>query len=263
MCCSLLILGVVASWTSAATAIRGNYVLSWKPSDTVFSDPSVSICFSGQTDIDKVFWSCAVGSATYNRLKGDKWLSVGGGNCKDSSGSINAWTTDLIAKVINKIGDIKKGYQGILFDIEVDGQSCGAGDAPSGAAFEKAFKAAHDANMKVIASFSHSEPYKMANADDIAKTSLGSSHVHYVSPQMYGCGHLNTGSTSGGNVHWNDYSIAKRQGKILPSLEISHPLPSNEDAQMKELGSWDSAFAKNGILAWPCQVGAANFTIVV
>lgn len=157
------------SWTHAVEI--GSFEKTWVPQDiTVRPDATLTIAFSG--------WVCpsqAVQESenVYNVLKGDRYISLGGGN------NNGAWTTEAIARVDSAIvAGVFDKYNGICYDIEL-----GVGGMSS--AFESSFQTAQRHGYKVMVTVSRSAPYAVPDKAVLMDTILRSHHVDFISPQLY------------------------------------------------------------------------------
>jgi len=192
--------------TSAPSSVVGFFWWSWDTSTPSWpSGTNLGVAFSGYADPGSALSSS---SSIRNSLPGTKYICLGGGN------SAGGWTSAILSSVTSSCNsNAFSGYQGIVFDVE-------QGDSGLASAFETAFSAAKGSGLLVLVTISHSAPYGFSDASTLMSDFLGSSHIDYISPQLYTTGTetSNDYSTAGG-VGWNQYQSSR--AKIVPGIVTS------------------------------------------
>ena len=181
--------------SSRSGSVRGYYSWTWKGSSGINS-ATMSVAFSGWTDVTNAIQES---KKVDNTLKGDKYISFGGGN---ANGRMSAAGLSNINSAI-KDGRLR-GYAGIVYDVE-------EGDSGLAQAFTESFRTAKSNGFKVIVTVSHSQPYGISDAGQLMSTFLKSEYVDYLSPQLY---------TSGTEAS-NDYAITN--GYVWENYRGSRP----------------------------------------
>jgi hypothetical protein len=158
--------------------IVGYYSLSWNGGNIGPKNSNTSVFFNGWNSVKK-------GMDEYEpkdqpTLKGFKYFSFGGGD--ESSGYLN------VAKLRKYIKDIplisSKGFQGVMFDVEIVHDSADVMNP----AFADAFAATKQAGLKVGITTSHSAPCKpkrKQDSVDFIKAWVKDTNVDVISPQLY------------------------------------------------------------------------------
>jgi hypothetical protein len=181
--------------------IKGYWHWTWSSSNAP-ADSTLSIAFSGWSDPDKAL---ADSAPVKDKLVGDKYISLGGGNVNGKFDNSNIQR--IIAAIENgKFSD----YQGVVFDIE----ECDTGLASE---FHAAFAIAKTKNLQVLVTVSHTAPYGAADAKDLMTAFFADENIDYLSPQLYTTGTETENDFSENmGVTWKDYVGAK--AAMVPSI---------------------------------------------
>jgi hypothetical protein len=175
----------------------------------------------------------------HDGLLGEKWIDAGGGNGN------GRWSEDWLGKWEQTIknGSLS-GWDGIVFDIE---ECSGSGLAPS---FESAFRAAKEANLKVLVTVSHSAPYGCGDPDVLMKAFFANDDVDILSPQLYTNGNEAQPSFDAGNmVSWDDWSTSK--GRFVPSIGCNAIANGGYDATKDFFTKYN--LVPTGYIIWPAD----------
>jgi len=201
----------------------GYYSWNWGAGSTGPAGANAAAAFTGYTDVKTAIeyypegasWCCP-------ELKGEKWLTLGGGN---SVGAFNAEALSQIAVAADYIKS-NSNYVGVLFDVEiVTGSSSIMVEA-----FTTVFKAIKDKGLKVGVTISHSAPYMTDTpyvAVDLIKNWVKDDNIDFLSPQLYSSGtegapdFAETSNCKSAGCTWDLY--VGMTPKMVPSLvEESH-----------------------------------------
>ena len=165
----------------------------------------LSIGFMGYSDVSKAIKD---NEKLINRMIGQKFLAIGGGNAK------GRFTPQAIVKVTEAIEQDKfNGYEGVAFDIEV----CEGKHLIS--FFNEAFSAAKRKKLKILVTISHSEPYACDNSENLMMAIIANQDIDIISPQLYTTGQEKRNNYISIGTDWGIYQ--KTKAKVLPS--IVHP----------------------------------------
>jgi len=188
--------------STSSPSIAGIFYWTWDSSPPGgLSNFNVGVAFSGLVDPSSAISNSG---GVYGNLPGAKWISLGGGN------SAGSWTSSLLSSVTSSINNNAfSGYQGIVFDVE-------QGDSGLASAFETAFAAAKAHGFKVLVTVSHSCPYGISDAASLMSGFFGSSHIDYISPQLYTSGSEGANDYTTNGVAWSSYASSRAQ--IAPSI---------------------------------------------
>ena len=169
------------------------------------SEANLSIGFMGYSD---VITALEDNKKLINRMVGQKYLAIGGGNEKGKF-------TPLAIKKISKAIREKRfsGYQGVAFDIEV----CEGNHLIK--YFSEVFSVAQKNKLMVLVTISHSEPYACKDSKNLMMAILNDRNINFISPQLYTTGQEKKNNFISIGTHWEIYQ--KTKAEILPS--IVHP----------------------------------------
>jgi hypothetical protein len=219
---------------SASTEVVGYYQQTWLSRQPI-PNANLAVNFGGSADTDTALSDA---QQSYYRLKGAKWISIGGGN------SNGRWTASTIVKLNSAInsGKIKKaGYVGICYDIE-------EADAGLASAFAKSFSTAKASQLGVLVTVSYQASYGLQDGASVMRAIFASSDVDYLSPQLYTTGKetkndysLNKDGTNS-QITWESYSAAHAQ--IVPSI-ANAGLASDSSIFFAKIG-----ITTHGYLSW-------------
>lgn len=166
---------------------------------------NLGVAFSGEIDVSLAL---STSSSYINTLHAEKYLDIGGGT--------RTWTAAWITKLnANFQSIISAGYTGVCYDLEL-------GDAGLAYSLSDSFAQAKSAGLKVLVTVSHQAPYAFSDGAAIMNMIFASTHVDFLSPQLYSSGTEGQNdyalSTAGTNsqITWSSYqaSIAK----IVPAI---------------------------------------------
>jgi len=203
--------------------IIGYYSWNWGAGSTGPAGANAGAAFTGYTDVNIAVQYYPEGAAwCCPELKGEKWLTLGGGN---SAGAFNAEALSKIALAVDYIKS-KTDYVGVLFDVEIATGS----SSIMVPAFATVFKAIKDAGLKVGVTISHSAPYMTDTpnvAVDLIKNWVKDGNIDFLSPQLYSSGtegapdFAETSNCKSAGCTWDLY--LGMVPKMVPSLvEESH-----------------------------------------
>lgn len=144
---------------------------------------------------------------TYDKLPGNKWISLGGGN---GNGRFTWNNLNEINNAIN--GGSFNAYHGIVFDVE-------EGDSGLASSFRQAFQTCKNKGIAVMVTVSHSAPYGISDAYSLMDSFFHDGNIDFLSPQLY------TSGEEGGNdftttmgVPWSSYGSWNTKAKVIPSI---------------------------------------------
>jgi hypothetical protein len=200
----IFLIGVTLCLTVSAQ-VQGFWWWTWSSGNPP-PGTNLGIAFSGWTDPTNAIQESA---SIKNRLPGQKFISLGGGNGNGS------WDKNKLQAVTDAINEGRfSGYNGIAYDIE---------EGADGLAvpFNNSFAAARARGFKVLVTVSHSAPYGINDAAALMDYFFRSNQIDYLSPQLYVSGNegSNDYSTSHG-VQWNQFAASRAQ--IIPSIVSSN-----------------------------------------
>ncbi|CAN8069460.1 unnamed protein product, partial [Agarophyton chilense] len=148
----------------------GHWEKTWNVPSTRFKEANLGFAFSGNVDIGMALGNS---SRVYRRLRGAKFITIGGGN------KHGWWTRRVIADVDRAIRYGRfDGYRGIAYDIE-------EGDSGLRSYFERSFRRAKRRGFAIVVTISRTAPYQMQGAGRLMRTIIRSRYVDILSPIMY------------------------------------------------------------------------------
>lgn len=169
----------------------------------------------------------------YDSLKGDRYISIGGGN-ENGRFTLSGLAALDAAISANRFSN----YKGLVYDLEI-------GDSGLTSALRSSFALAKSKGLVVIVTVSHSLPYDIPDATTVMAEVLSSVDVDYVSPQLY------TSGTEAGNDYaitqgyeWTNY--VNCVPKVIPSIVQA----SYYDDAVTYFGNVGSGITLHGFIQW-------------
>lgn len=211
--------------------IIGYYAQTWvRPVSNGPAGATMSIAFSGWMNVESML---VESNGIFDNLKGDKYITFGGGNQNGrfTLAGIQGVDTAIKAGRFN-------AYKGLVYDLEI-------GDSGLTPALLSSFSLARSKGFVVIVTVSHSLPYDIADARTVMAGVLSSSNVDYVSPQLY----------TFGTEARNDYAITQGYEwtnyvncvpKVVPSIVQA---PYYDDA-VRFFANVGSGIPLHGFIQW-------------
>lgn len=181
--------------------VIGYWWWTWSSTQQAPAGTNLGVAFSGWADVNSALSESA---AIVNKLPGQKYLSIGGGN---DNGHFTAARLKALDDAV-AAGKLA-AYQGIVYDIE-------EGDSGLYGAFASSFKNAHVHNLKVLVTTSHSQPYGVGDAQQLMTDIINDVNVDFLSPQLYTSGEESTNDFKAVGTPWSAY--AKAHGRIVPAV---------------------------------------------
>lgn len=167
-------------------------------------DATFSVAFSGWMDVDNIL---SESNRVYDTLRGEKYVSFGGGN---ENGHI---TTTRLAAIDSamRAGRFDQ-YVGVVYDIET-------GDTGLTGQILQSLRLAKSRGLKTVVTVSHSAPYGFPDAHSVMNAVLQSRNVDYISPQLYtqGTEPANDYDISQG-YRWENYVKRAKNVKVIVSI---------------------------------------------
>jgi len=224
----LIFLIVVLScfYSSAHAQVKGIWAWTWSSSVNL-ANTNLDVAFSGEVDPDQAI---SASKSLSSKLKGSKYLSLGGGN------AAGRWTSSLLSKITTYCTQSKfTGYAGLAFDIE-------EGDSGLSAAFLKAFSTCKGKGYKILVTVSHSTPYGISDGVSLMNSFFNNpSNIDYMSPQLYTSGNEGSNDYTANGVAWSAYK--KFSGKLVPSI-VSANLYASAQSYFKGQGVTTAGFVQ-------------------
>jgi len=187
-------------------SVRGIWYLTWSGS-TAVGDSNLGVAFSGWVDPDSAL---SDSQSTLGKLKGTKFLAMGGGNGNGH------WTSAILQKITSYCTNGKfAGYNGIAYDIE-------EGDSGLASAFANSFSTCKSHGFKILVTVSHAAPYAIPDAQSLMQSLLSNGNIDYFSPQLYTSGTESANDFSVDSslgISWSDYKSTS--GKLVPAIVAS------------------------------------------
>jgi hypothetical protein len=186
-------------------SIKGYYIMQWKANSAPDGDWDFGVWFSGRTAVESI--NQEIGNAS-KLTKGDKYLSLGGGN------NTGTWSgASDFDYIVKNLGNIKQhGWDGLCFDVEM----CAA-NVNFVPLFTDCFAKCKAAGLKVLVTTSHSLPYACqtgaGQGSDLVNAWINDVNIDYISPQLYSQGTV---------LEPSDLSIFEPvANKLIPSIPYS------------------------------------------